>query len=609
VPVTLHTIAIAATQSPFVLVVDQRVIVGLMVVLALLGSLLLVRLASRRRHQPAAAYRPEFIGTQDDRDPPEQSPRRNGAAQAQPATASTMGGRNRWSATDASGSADVEDMGLDETPRIRSFPTAEEIARTETTDPAKAALQWERIAFWIEATRAHTAAGNLDRATKIMVALEQGEQAVPLLRDALAASPSDERIRLRLIETLLDLSREREALDLLDGIATGGLKPPPSAHFLESIGRSLEALHMGEEAENWYRIALGRDDKLSEAQQRLLLLKQMRRLNQNGQLESDGARDLLNRLAFESSIAAFEAKRAEKSSGAHATLTGHEIIVGHLAMGFQKPEPAHSVRSIYSLSRRFRLESLMSETNRSATFKASDRLLDFTVALKLYRFADDFDGMDTLRERLNAVAHLNHPNLGKLTFVDREGPIVRVATEYLPGGNLRDFFQKLGGVGLPLIIRMAMHIASALHSAHLRGVPHGDVRPENMLIGPDQRIKLVDFVLSPLPVRVPPPQNDSADSEESTGSFRFANLALPTEGTDSDILQFADILEFMLQHCRRTAEPAAASGMQDTTNDMKELILRIRGGSFTSILRLWQVLHEIFERTLPSGSTPENLKH
>lgn len=483
----------------------------------------------------------------------------------------------------------------------RIVPTPEEILKKENEgDSAAAAKMWGRLARWEDAARCYEKAGNMIQAACIYNALDQYDRALPLLRQVLDSSPMDGFVRLALVEILLNQGKPSEALEAIEAMSGENGRGKAKAEFFAGAASQLESAELFQQAEAFYRKALEIDDRLADVQMRLVFLSQIKRLQLDEPAPGGShhtPQSFLDR--FMKDTSELEDFDPISSDAKPKPLRGHEIIVGHIALGFQRKEPPASVDSVYSLSKRFVLEELVSESNRCAVFRANDRLLDFPVALKLYRLPDGFPDMESLAQRFLAIAHLNHPNLAKLTFVDREGSILRMATEYLPGGNLNDFLKKLGGVGLPLIIRMALHVASALHTAHLHGVPHGDVRPENMILGTDQRLKLVDFVLAPIPVI---PTKD--DSHESVPGLNGPNREhrFIMEAIKSDILQFGQVLSFMLEHSRRTSDPVAVPGAADAAEELHELVARIEKGSFLSIYRLCQILQQIFERTLPVPS-------
>lgn len=598
-------VAYLGAAATFLTVIDLRFLVGLVIVLLLLflllGMRMTIRLTRTKTRQSLARLAELEEQEAPEWDPSAPKPVARTSARPTPPVAQPT----------QSTKPDMSPLyqELSETAKIRYTPTQADAELAEGEfNYKKAASLWARLARWKDAGRCQQKSGNLFEAAEIYLALGNEAEAMPLLRESLAQNPTDEKIRLRLIEALFDRGENEAALDLIRAVAKNDDSQGASAEFLAKAGRRLEAAHMLDEAEVIYRLSVAKDDGQVEVHARILFIKQLRRLIELGTQGGNNspARELLDKYMMESTGLVPPSMRGIVAN--NPALEGHEVIVGHLALGFQKPEPPYSVRSKFSISRRFTLENMLSESERCTVFTARDRLLDAPVALKLYRLNSDFNDLELLRERLLAIAQLNHPNLAKLTFVDREGPIIRIATEFLPGGNLIEYLTKLGGVGLPLILRMALHISSALHSAHSRGVPHGDLRPENLIIGPDQRIKLVDFALSTTPVRVADdPDLDISDSQKGSSSDFRANVAV-TEAVVGDILQFADVLQFMLDHSRQSADPAQSAGVADAIRELQDLVENTRGGAFTSILGLWQILHEIFERNMPASSRVEQRK-
>ncbi|HMZ53080.1 MAG TPA: hypothetical protein PK988_12525, partial [Candidatus Sumerlaeota bacterium] len=105
--------------------------------------------------------------------------------------------------------------------------------------------------------------------------------------------------------------------------------------------------------------------------------------------------------------------------------------------------------------------------------------------------------------------------------------------------------------------------------------------------------------ISPLPVATF--DLGSLNVTENSETPRPFDFAAHNEGVQSDLMQFADIVDFMLQHARRTVDPVA-SGVNDTTTELAELVTKARSGGYTTVLKLWQTLEQIFDRTLPSQS-------
>src|SRR5690606_11092810 len=81
-------------------------------------------------------------------------------------------------------------------------------------------------------------------------------------------------------------------------------------------------------------------------------------------------------------------------------LTGHEVIVGHLALGGERGQNGISTHSLASIASRYKLKRLAGEARHTALFEAADRLLDCPVAIKLCHIAMSESDFELLRDRL-----------------------------------------------------------------------------------------------------------------------------------------------------------------------------------------------------------------
>lgn len=586
-------------QNLFYLVLYEwanlQVVAGFLIMLLLLIALLGLRLAADRRHvsAPAAPQRPATPSS-DEEEAPEASP---GSWADTPPLQSHQ--------QTPPPSPITRTPKLDETNTTGISPSR--VEALESVDPKKAAEHWGAIGYWDRAAQVHIRNGNEMKSALIFLGLQKFHRAVPLLRKEFNKNPADEKTRLLLVQALFDSSQQSEAQQLINAVLDENSPVKPTGDFLESVGRIYETLGDLPSAIYYYKLSLQTGDATPELNQRVPFLKQYQRLSEpfDAENSSSAASEFLERAIRDSTVRPIPKDLFEEDVEAPSTdsmmvrdLHGHEIIVGHLAFGFCKQEPVTPVGSIFSLARRFSIQSTMKETETGVTFEAVDRMLDHPVALKLVRLAPDTPNFPVLRDRLRRIAQLNHPNLAKVTFVDRDGPMLRIATEFLPGGNLKEYLTKLGGAGAPLIIRLCMYLASALYTSHLRGVPHGDIRPENILIGTDQRIKLIDYALSPIPVYKLDPE--LAQTAESTETPKMIELMAKNEGVQSDIYQFGDIIEFMLESARPPSQSVQNNdGAPQPLDELRQLSTGLRNGEFNSVLRLWQVLEQVFQRAVP----------
>jgi eukaryotic-like serine/threonine-protein kinase len=143
---------------------------------------------------------------------------------------------------------------------------------------------------------------------------------------------------------------------------------------------------------------------------------------------------------------------------------------------------------------RYELEKLVGSGGMSNVFRAHDRLLERTVALKILheQYTRDDDYVERFRREARAVAKLAHPNI--VTVIDRGEQDGRqfIVFEYVDGPNLKDLTRN-GPLEVRDAIGLTLQVARALSFAHDRGLVHRDVKPQNVLLNEDGQAKVTDF--------------------------------------------------------------------------------------------------------------------
>ena len=142
---------------------------------------------------------------------------------------------------------------------------------------------------------------------------------------------------------------------------------------------------------------------------------------------------------------------------------------------------------------RFRIEALLGAGGMGEVYRAFDTALQRTVAIKRMFWRDGSTADDRtlfLREGQRASA-LNHPNIAAIYDVIEEKDDVLLVMEFVAGSTLRDQL----GAPMPLdrFFPIAMQCVDALAAAHEKGILHGDVKPENIMLTPSGQVKLLDF--------------------------------------------------------------------------------------------------------------------
>jgi serine/threonine protein kinase len=132
-------------------------------------------------------------------------------------------------------------------------------------------------------------------------------------------------------------------------------------------------------------------------------------------------------------------------------------------------------------------------------WKAEDTKLHRYVALKVLpqSMADDSDRRARFEREARAVAALNHPNIVTLHSVEESDGVQFITMELVEGQNLAQLLPR-GGFPLQRLLEIAIPLADAVSCAHREGITHRDLKPDNIMIGADGRLRVLDFGLAKL---------------------------------------------------------------------------------------------------------------
>jgi eukaryotic-like serine/threonine-protein kinase len=132
-------------------------------------------------------------------------------------------------------------------------------------------------------------------------------------------------------------------------------------------------------------------------------------------------------------------------------------------------------------------------------FLAYDGELHRSVALKILppEIAGNVQRMQRFVQEARSASALNHPNILTIYEIGKSDELNFIATEFIDGENLREYFRH-NRLRLSDLLDIAAQIASALAKAHNSGIIHRDIKPENIMVTRDGYVKVLDFGLSKL---------------------------------------------------------------------------------------------------------------
>ena len=164
-------------------------------------------------------------------------------------------------------------------------------------------------------------------------------------------------------------------------------------------------------------------------------------------------------------------------------------------MASSLPPPAAPPVRPQRLAGRYRLDRCLAIGGMAEVWLGADEVLGRQVALKLLHpnLAHDRTFVERLQREAVAVARINHPGIVAVFDTVNDAGYEAVVMEYVPGQNLRQLLDSRGRLEIDETILLGSSLADALNAAHDAGIVHRDVKPGNVLLTPEGRVKLTDF--------------------------------------------------------------------------------------------------------------------
>src|SRR5450756_1197882 len=128
-------------------------------------------------------------------------------------------------------------------------------------------------------------------------------------------------------------------------------------------------------------------------------------------------------------------------------------------------------------------------------YLAHDRHLGRDVALKVLstRYASDGQFIERFRREASSAAGLSHPNIVQIYDRGEAEGTYYIAMEYLEGRSLKDLIVRHGPLSTQHVVSLGTQILEALRYAHRRDIVHRDIKPQNIIVDDEGRLKVTDF--------------------------------------------------------------------------------------------------------------------
>jgi serine/threonine-protein kinase len=147
------------------------------------------------------------------------------------------------------------------------------------------------------------------------------------------------------------------------------------------------------------------------------------------------------------------------------------------------------------LNDRYQLLEKLGSGGMADVFRARDLMLDRYVAIKVLRqdYSSNANFQNNFRTEARAAANLSHPNIVTVHDFGFADNLLFIVMEYIPGKDLKQLIRERGRYSMEAGIPLIIQACAGLGYAHRAGLVHCDVKPHNMLVSTDGRLKVTDF--------------------------------------------------------------------------------------------------------------------
>ncbi len=144
---------------------------------------------------------------------------------------------------------------------------------------------------------------------------------------------------------------------------------------------------------------------------------------------------------------------------------------------------------------RYEVQKLVGAGGMANVYMATDHTLGRTVAIKVLKpeFSSDVNFVDKFRAEAHAAAGLEHPNIVNVYDVGCHDGSYYIIMEYVSGITLKSYIERKGRLNYRETLSIAIQVARGIQAAHAKGIIHRDIKPQNIIISTEGKVKVTDF--------------------------------------------------------------------------------------------------------------------
>ena len=147
------------------------------------------------------------------------------------------------------------------------------------------------------------------------------------------------------------------------------------------------------------------------------------------------------------------------------------------------------------LGKRYAVLSKIGAGGMADVYKGRDQMLNRYVAIKVLKkqYKEDENFVRKFRSEAQAAAGLIHPNIVNVYDVGEDRGLNYMVMELVEGITLKEYIERKGRLSHKETISIAIQMCSGIGAAHASGIIHRDIKPQNIIISKDGKVKVTDF--------------------------------------------------------------------------------------------------------------------